>query len=499
MELQFQKEAYDCLRRAVWETKNEEQTQEIKLPDSMPDVGKVLGAWGQVVMRGKEWRGNGMGISGGVMVWVLYAPEDGTEPRSVEGWIPFQMRWDFPQTQRDGAIVARCLLQGVDARAVSARKLMVRAVISAVGEALEPIRAEIFFPGEIPEDVCLLKKSYPVCLPREAGEKTFSLEEQLQLPGSLENVQRLLCYTMHCELTDKKVMADKVVFRGSGLLHGLCRCTDGTLHAFDFELPFSQYTELETEYGPDALPVISPAVTNLELELDENGSLQLKAGLVGQYVIYDQPLLEIIEDAYSPIRPVTLQQEQLQLPAVLERRQDTLQFSQPIEADAAGVLDVVVTMEHPIQRRREEQLQMELPGSFQMLYYDEDGNLQSKNAKWLQQWELPAGAQTTVLASAQPTGSPQWTQDAQCIQPRTDILVDTVCEARTGIPMVTALELGEQTAHDSTRPSLILRRMGTASLWDVAKQCGSTVEAILQANGLTDQPEPGEMLMIPVM
>lgn len=498
MELQFQKNAYDCLRRAVWEIKNEEQTQELKLPDSMPDVGKVLGAWGQVVMRGKEWRGNGMGISGGVMTWVLYAPEDGTEPRSLEGWIPFQIRWDFPETQRDGAIITRCLLQAVDARAVSARKLMVRSVLSCIGEALEPVRLDLFTPSEVPDDICLLQNKYPVCLPREAGEKTFVQEEELQMNTSCENAQKLLCYTLQPELIDKKVMADKIVFRGTSLLHGLCRCADGSVQVFDFEIPFSQYTDLEREYDPHASVDVSLAVTNMEVELVENGKLQFKAGMVGQYIVYDNPILEVVEDAYSPNRTVTLHTEQLAIPAVLEQRQQTLQATASMEAEGAQLLDVGTTMEHPLRRRREDQLQMELPGTFQVLYYDAEGNLQSENVRWQQQWELPADASVVFLSSAQPSGRPLATLDANSIQVREDILLDTITVANSGISMVTSLELGEEKTPNPARPSLILRNIGTDSLWDVAKECGSTVAAIRQANSLTDEPESGSVLLIPV-
>ena len=98
MELQFPKSALSYLRRAAWEVKNEEQTQEVRLADSFPDIGKILGAWGQPLVRSKEWLSSSMRISGGIMVWVLYMPEEGGMPRCVESWIPSQMQWDFPQT-----------------------------------------------------------------------------------------------------------------------------------------------------------------------------------------------------------------------------------------------------------------------------------------------------------------------------------------------------------------------------------------------------------------
>jgi len=51
---------------------------------------------------------------------------------------------------------------------------------------------------------------------------------------------------------------------------------------------------------------------------------------------------------------------------------------------------------------------------------------------------------------------------------------------------------------DPNRPSLIVRRAGANRLWDIAKDSGSTVEAIQKVNGLQGEPAPDQMLLIPV-
>ena len=56
MELQFNKTTVSCLDPVLREVQNMELTQELRLGDSMPDVGHVLCAWGQPVLRSKEWR-----------------------------------------------------------------------------------------------------------------------------------------------------------------------------------------------------------------------------------------------------------------------------------------------------------------------------------------------------------------------------------------------------------------------------------------------------------
>ena len=81
MELNFGKTLCTCLNPLVREMQSGEQTQEIKLPDGMPDIGRILASWGQAILRSKEWRSDTISFSGGMMVWVLYAPEDGSTER----------------------------------------------------------------------------------------------------------------------------------------------------------------------------------------------------------------------------------------------------------------------------------------------------------------------------------------------------------------------------------------------------------------------------------
>ena len=56
MEVQFNKTELPCLKQILRECSDQEVTQEIKLSDSLPDAGRILAAWGQVLIRSKEWR-----------------------------------------------------------------------------------------------------------------------------------------------------------------------------------------------------------------------------------------------------------------------------------------------------------------------------------------------------------------------------------------------------------------------------------------------------------
>ena len=71
MEIQFQKTVVPYLQTLTHQMQTQEQTQQVRLSDAMPDVGRVVASWGQVLLRGKEWRSDSFCVSGGVKAWVL--------------------------------------------------------------------------------------------------------------------------------------------------------------------------------------------------------------------------------------------------------------------------------------------------------------------------------------------------------------------------------------------------------------------------------------------
>lgn len=498
MELTFTNTSCVCLDMAVGEVQNSEQTQEIRLSDGMPDIGRVICGWGQAIFRGKEWHADHIAFSGGMTIWVLYAPEDGSEERVLSSWIPFQMRWELPDGTPEGDIRILCLPRFVDARSISPRKILVRAGMGAMAEAYVPRNVPVSTAGTAETGAELLRSRYPVRLRKEAGEKTFLMDEELTIPDSAPRPQSVLYCTMEPKLHDSRVTADKLVFRGNGKLHMLYRSEGGQLHSWDFEVPFSQFSQLRDTYGSDAQGDIRFGVTSLEPELGENGLLRLKCGVVAQYLITDREMVEVVEDAYSPDRELEVRREELTLPVVLENRGENIYGEQTIQADANIAADVRFLPDFPRQRRGMESVDMEYPGTFQVLYYGEDGILRSGTARWEGSQSLDTHSSTTVTA-VPGTPEPQAMVGNGSITVKTDLPVELTASTEQGIPMVTGVGMGQQRTVDPGRPSLVLQRAGGERLWDIAKRNGSTVEAIRSANGLQEEPVPEQMLLIPVL
>ena len=97
------------------------------------------------------------------------------------------------------------------------------------------------------------------------------------------------------------------------------------------------------------------------------------------------------------------------------------------------------------------------------------------------------------------SGIPQTTLTGDGITARGDIVLNTVSTAKQGMSIVTGITADDTIEQSDGRPSLIIRRAGDDSLWDIAKSSGSTVEAIKNANNIQAEPDSEQMLLIPVV
>lgn len=494
MELRFEKKPVSCLRRDLWQTQDREFTQELRLGDEMPEIGSVLSARGQYVMRGKEWNGDSVGVNGGIMVWILYAPADGSRPQCVETWIPVQAKWNLSGSEREGTLRTSWLLRGVDARCISARKLMVRGDLSLLAEAMEPWETEICVPERLDDDIQLLRRNYPVMIPKETGEKPFQLEDAVEISNG--DAAKICAVELNPELSEQKVLGDKVVFRGDLKMHLLFQNHEGQLFTEDVTLPFSQFAELDRDYDKEATVCVMMAVSAVEPELTDR-KFSFKCGLVAQYVVWDRMMLEVVEDAYSLCRSVTPNMGNLSLPMELDRCRNTLYCQTVLTGDVSRVVDTWAGPAQPRIRRAGGLTELELWGNMGILYMDGEGQLRGGNGQWSAIWELPMGEDAAAMAQVVELTRPEVSL-VEGITMGMDVTAQVLTANRNGLPMVQGLELGERGVPDPGRPSVILRRAGEESLWELAKSSGSTVDAIRRANGLGDEPVADRILLIPV-
>jgi hypothetical protein len=262
-------------------------------------------------------------------------------------------------------------------------------------------------------------------------------------------------------------------------------------------MPFSQLADLDRDYSPNSSADVHMVVTGFEQERDPEGKLMIKCGLSAQYLVNDRCVVEVVEDAYSNVRTVKQNQQSLHLPVILDILFDEIPVVQNVNADHRNVVDVAAYWDCPVLRQSGNTSEAEMYGQIQILYRNETDSLQSASVQKQINRKMDSAAENQVcVILSQDTPKVGFGQEGT--QVSMNLTMEAPVFSQQGIPMITALELGEITEPDETRPSLILKKADGSTLWEIAKSCGSTVEAICAANQLQQEPAAERMLLIPV-
>ena len=159
------------------------------------------------------------------------------------------------------------------------------------------------------------------------------------------------------------------------------------------------------------------------------------------------------------------------------------------------MLDGTVYPGHGMYDKDEKAYIMPLWG--QLLYLDPEGKVKCDTCRW--EGKMPMLSDGDVRPGIfGEMDSFHWELTPDGGEVRGEMRLQELTDTVSQMPVLTGVEVGEMAKKDPNRPSLILRRAGKDSLWDMAKATGSTVEAIREANGLQGEPGENQMLLIPV-
>lgn len=501
MELIMQEQTLQYLSRVLCETMHVEQTADVIVPDSYPDADRVVDSYGNVLIRNAECVGTSVSVVGSVQAGVLFVTPEG-ELHSLQTQIPFSIRKELPQGQEDCKLQCSCVVRGVDARLLNSRKLLIRATISCTLCAYKDTERSVFDVPQPSERLQLRRMELPLRMPLTVGEKSFSINEELELPSSKPAIARLMKTLARTQLMEQKAVGSKAVFKGELCVHVLYTDRDDQLHTHDWQLPFSQYAELERDME-DAELQTALSLTSFEAEQDsqvECRRLFLSASLLAHCTAIGEQKISWIDDAFCTDAELSTQYEKWEMSGLLDMQNLRETVSASVPERAASVVDAWVYSSEPIKQRTQDGVELQIPLCCNVLYYDPEGSLQSRSLHPNVELRLPLHENGNCRVETVDFGELYCNAGGNSIEIRLPMQLRVECYAAHPIRAVCGGEMSELAQEKGRKPSLILRRTEEQEeLWEIAKACRTSVKAIEQANALEEPNVPANtMLLIPM-
>ena len=190
MELAFEQKQRSCLKRTAHLSLAQEQTQELIIPDAMPDAARTLICYAEPELQSKTSRAGSLLVTGNLRASCLYADEAGGLQLLTTD-VPFTLKLESSDLQELTQSVVRCSVRSADSRLINSRKVLLRISVLVQADGYEPWTEEVRALTDAP--ACLQQKTqtYTNAVPVETAERAFQVSEELNVPEGRAKIVRL--------------------------------------------------------------------------------------------------------------------------------------------------------------------------------------------------------------------------------------------------------------------------------------------------------------------
>ena len=471
-----------------------EETVELIVPDTLPDVAEIVGCTGTVELRSKEAREDSAFASGAVDGCVVYTPEGETAPRVIELSVPWSFAADSPGLDTSGKIVVRAELTGLEARVINSRKIVARASLAVSVKTFMP--SELNWCAEAGGGVEALKRDCSFVAASAVTEKTFSLAESAEIPASKPPIGRIAACAAVMTAEKLSPAGGRLILSGTAELELLYYAQmSGELTGARISVPFSQSLELSDAEADCECTVMPTGVYVRESAADEETvhTVSVELGAVAQLTAREEKTVCAVSDIYAVKDCVETETKSVFVESMTSSVLRETSMRETLISDVR--VKAVVSCSAAALRPNPDGNALRVPLRLKALCLGEDGKAIALEGRAEVSFDCPAkrGDSVSVCVSGV-TAEPA----AGGAEIRASLRAEVRTYDETELRWVSAAKSSPD-PEAASRPSIVVVRAGREDdLWSLAKRCRASREAIRRVNGLEADSRicPGDMLVI---
>ena len=483
------------------------------VPDAKNDVRRVVLSEGTLQVEDVKVVENYIRVSGKMNFRVLYAADDSENRLAcLDGRLPFEEMVYMEEPLTGNPFIKSSDID-ITVTMIHSRKLNVKALaeLQVCSEGQEQV--ELTIDAENGQELYKKTSSHNLLRLFRIRKDTYRIKEELSLGGTKENIGNLLWTEVTGRKLDTRISGDEILLQGELLLFCFYESVDGKTDWIEQTVPYEGRIEC---FGAQDFMYhqIYPEITDVSIDprMDEEGEMRIlgvEATLEARIIVSIEEEIQILQDIYSlrhncalRLKEQTMEQllmqnhskckvsEQLSLPEI---KDDILQI-----CHSSGRIQV----EHTEITERGIQIEGVLHVSF--LYVKSDDTIPFD--VW--QGMVPF---SYLLESNQTSGDMSYDlthfveQLAIGLLGNGEIEVKAVLAFNSFLKKPVRIQNIEEITYEEIDMEEMEKRPGIVGyivkegdeLWDLAKCYSTTVEGIMEVNGMEKQEiTPGDKILI---
>ena len=468
--------------------------EDIVVPDTMEDILRILGCRHQCRIRSKNLETDCVSVGGELDVTVLYIPETGEGIRTISAVIPFEVKLDAPGADSTSVSIIDTSVLDLEVKPINPRKVSVNADLCVTQSCYKYLDFSWAEAPDAPTEKLFIRSGevdyQGVVL---ASEKMLSLEEDLQLPESIQGGEFVsACSSLVVESSE--VIGSKLIVKGRAQIEALYVVSSAPETAA-FSIGFSQLFELPEDVKEPKVRAVGMVTGQYFEPLGEKLAADIRGAI--QIVCTEQQHISCIDDAYACGMELSMNSIQFKYlsAASCATRDDNISLSYNSDYGVSRVL----CSQASCSALDIGEGQISAPVTADIIYADSEGSLRSCRVRGTAEipYETDEGCEleSARIRNIRVTAK----ADESVINISVNIEAEFYTVTHAEVTMINDIS-AEPCESGRAGASAYMCRALNGDLWSIAKKYGSDTALIKEINALEDDESiEGRLLLIPVV
>lgn len=480
---------------------------DITLSEYYPDIQRILKCTVIPGITGAQMSADRITVDGSALVRVLYVGEDG-KIRGFEQTFPFTKIIEASALPEGSCVSVRAKTDYVNCRAASQRRVSIHGVIT-LSVRVRRRRSDDIITDAEGAGIQLMRKSIPVVSMNGCTDKMFPLNEVVDIGQGRPPITQIIRTCSCVTVNDVKSISNKLLLKGE-LLSKILYCADsdnGELTLFEHSMPISQIIEVDgaTE---DSICDVSLKVALIEItpKTDSNGELRLieiNAKISACVTTCTQTEIPVIADAYSVSHDLKTDFRQADITGMAGNFKETFNAKATIDIpELKKMYDVWCgdATDSCSVRNSELEISGSIPVFILFLNKENQPDFVEKTIDYEYTKSIDMDVERVRCEPDIAVTNCSYIQNGEGkVEVRAELSLNALVLNSQRIRIINKLEPTESDKQMVNSPALTIYFTDEdEDVWNIARKYNTTVDAIMQENGLEDSRiYQKSMLMIP--
>lgn len=475
------------------------------VPDSKPDILNTICTSGVVSIYKKEAQEEKVRLDGAINTYIMYMP-DGTEDtvRGLNTTIDFSENINVLNCNEGMNVISNVSVKSIEAKVINGRKVGIKATLEVNLKVYLNEDVEVINEIQNENNVQILKEDLRVNSLVGQGETKIYAKDNIQI-DAMDNLAEILKTKVCLVDKDIKISYNKVLTKSEAEISIMYLTEDNRINTINYKIPVVGFIDIQNVTEENMCDV-NYEIKNIIIKPNpqEEHSIYIEIEIEVVCHVYEEKQINLIQDMYSVTENLEFERKQIMTITDKQNITNIKQVREKInlkDIEGLNLIDVDVIPTIVNENKINSKILYEAELNLRFVFQDSRTQISTKDAKIPFEYtieNLQNGESLNTNSNMEIKSKDFIIQDGGDINCNIDIQTDTNMYRTANINMIDSIEEnGEREEQDYSIAIYIVKKGDT--LWNIAKEFGSTVDGIARVNGIEDRDHiiPGQKLYIP--